>query len=1222
MPFLSHRSISLLVILIMFPVVLHTQGLSDEKENFDLAQRLFEDGDYANAAQEFSRFFENYPTSDRLPTALLRLSLTYYNSANYKKAIEACQKFIDQYPKRLEVATTMRRKAEAHQMLGEFTRAGQAYQEVHNAYPGGEYAPQDLLSAGYNHHKGGDLETAERVFRDLISQHSGSPLYYEATYNLGLVLLEADQLEEALAQFHAIVNYPEPTERKPDALLEIGKVALFTDDLKAAEKTFAKLRKQYPVSGSAQTSYLVLASWFAAAEKWESAEQIYRQARSDLPRNENRQLAVLGLAHVTRKLGQKEEALSLYTQFLNVYQDSPHLASCWLGLGRASVDLGDFRKAMAAFDRLQDEFPDSESSIEAYSDIGDVWRKLGTPGKALKAYETYRDRASGSEARASAQLRIGLTYEKDLDWFDMAVETYRRVIDTTLPRYASEGQFGIARTFEKTGQFALATREYSRYIKNYPDGRRARESENRIKLLSEFEPNIHGALADSLVALLSRLPEVSSSPDSRFQLGKFLAASSRHTPAAEQLISFLATDSSSGHAPEAAYLLGESLLALSRKSQLESKDTEAGEYRATGLDAHRKVLGNYAKSEWSDDSAISVAEAEAQHLFPDTTRARYLLDAYRKFQRKNPRSSRLSFARLRIADAHRFLGEFEITHLDTAQEIYAEIASSDTGANLQEHAVFGMGLCQAFAENHIAAEETLRSFLFDYPRSPLADEAQYHLGRTFLERGLYRSAADELSELLVSPSSLDLEGACRSLLAECYFRLGDFKKAIKIDEGLLLRRLDGRLLKRLATAYQEDQQPDKAVRTYANFLRNFPNATDADSIAFHRAELMSFMDRKPEAIAAFREFGGKFPESPLQNKANRSLADLLFAANDYESALSIYRSIPEQYQTESAAGHAVLCLYRLKRLKEAKKATNQYKKSFHNVTDWLARFKIEEGKYELEAGRNKKARSIFGEVLKKSAAQAIRSEASYYHAQALKKEGKHEEFLGALSAYVKAYRDSQDWARATLELADLYYEGEDFARASRAYQQVLDVGVAQEERPEILLKLMKVHKNQKFFDTAIAYARRFVTDYPRSEQATDTRMDIGNMLQAKGNHRQAIQELKPLQKVVKGDDWSSVQHTIALSYLALKDIESATREFLKLQYQFQGSALWLASAHYGLADCYEARGAYKEAIQELEEIQRRFGPTSNFGITAGDRIGKLQSLIVNAPRYSTPDKQE
>jgi len=59
-----------------------------------------------------------------------------------------------------------------------------------------------------------------------------------------------------------------------------------------------------------------------------------------------------------------------------------------------------------------------------------------------------------------------------------------------------------------------------------------------------------------------------------------------------------------------------------------------------------------------------------------------------------------------------------------------------------------------------------------------------------------------------------------------------------------------------------------------------------------------------------------------------------------------------------------------------------------------------------------------------------------------------------------------------------------------------------------------------------------------------------------------------------------------------------------------------------LADCYEARGAYKEAIQELEEIQRRFGPTSNFGITAGDRIGKLQSLIVNAPRYSTPDKQE
>jgi TolA-binding protein len=1210
------------IIFFSITVGIQAQGLQDEKESFNLAQRLFDDRDYANAAQEFSRFFENYPTSDRLPTALLRLGQSYYNGEDYERAIEASQKFVDQYPKRLEVATTMRRKAESLQMLGKHVKAGLAYQEVHDGYMGGEYAPQDLLSAGYNFHKGRELDAAETAFRTLISQHPESPLYHEATFNLGLVLLEADLLEEALSQFKAIADYGEPTERKPDALLEIGKVALYSEDLPEADRIFSELRRSFPNSSSAQTSYLVVASWYASSENWQEAENVYRLARENLPRSENRQLAVLGLAHATRKMGKSKEALDLYTQFLDVYGNSPHQARAWLGLGRSSADLGDFRSALNAFHRLQEEYPETDSSIEAYSDVGDVWRELGTPRKALLAYETYKDRVQGPQAQASALLRIGLTYENDLAWYDLASETYGGVVAKAPPQYASEGQFGIARTFERTSQPNLAIREYSRYIQNYPDGQRAGEAETRIKFLREFPPDVNSTIANSLVDLISKLPGISNSPKSKFHLGKYLAKSSRHQLATELLTASLTSDSLEAYAPEATFLLGESWIALSRKAELQSQGTEARALLNMGLKSHRNVVEKYTSSQWSENAIISIAEEEARHIFSDSTRAQFILNTYLDFEESYPQSTRRQFATLRIADAHRILGKIQPSHIEAALQGYLKITKSDAKVAIKERASLGVGLCQAMAMDHVSAEETLRAFLFDHPGSSLTDKAQYELGRILLERGFFRGAADELSELLVSPSSLELEKASRSLLSESYFRLGEFKKTIQIDEGLLRRRLNAPLLRRLARAYQEDKRPDLAVKTYSTFLRNFPDASDADSIAFIRAELLSYMGRSSEAVSAFKDFAEQFPVSPLRNEANRTVADLLFATGDYKSALSIYRKIPSQSRRESVAGHEVLCLFRLNKIKEAKETASQFKKKHRESMNWLARFRIEEGKYELGAGRYNKARGIFDNVIKKYSLQEAKSEASYYRSQALKKEGNHEDYLVALGAFVKNHTESPNWTVATLELADLYFEGEDFARASRAFQQALERGVSEQNRPTVLLKLMKVHKNQKFFDTAIAYARRFVAKYPRHKQAIDTRMEIGNMLQSKGNHQEAIKETMPLLKVVKGDDWSSVQHDIARSYFALKDYESATREFLKMQYQFQGSANWLASAHYGLADCYEARGDYGEAMQELEEIQRRFGPTSNFGVTAGERIRRIQSLIGSVPQFSTPGRQE
>ena len=194
---------SLVLVLGIFTPLM-AQGTSEEKIQIEFAQRLFNEGQFADAAQGFKDFIIDYPTSDRLAYAMLQLGKAYERSGQYQQATEAFQQFIERNPNHLEVHAAMRSKAHAFNRLGKYTKAGVAFQDVHTAYPEGEYATQDLLDAGKNYHRGKALDRAEAAFLRLIAQYPQSPLIHEAIYNLGLVLQEADRSEEALAQFQTI----------------------------------------------------------------------------------------------------------------------------------------------------------------------------------------------------------------------------------------------------------------------------------------------------------------------------------------------------------------------------------------------------------------------------------------------------------------------------------------------------------------------------------------------------------------------------------------------------------------------------------------------------------------------------------------------------------------------------------------------------------------------------------------------------------------------------------------------------------------------------------------------------------------------------------------------------------------------------------------------------------------------------------------------------------
>lgn len=1181
---LSRSAILTVLLLLLFGPVYGQ--LQDEREAFEYSQVLYSDGLYETAAEEFRRFILNYPTSERLAHARLRLAEAYYQAESLTEAVDAYQIFVDRHPDNIEVIGALRNRATALERLGEHIRAAAAFSDLYERFRTGEYAVQDLLSAGSNSRRAYDYPAAEQSLRTIITNHPSSPLLREAAFNLGLTLSDQGRQSEALQQFESIEN----SEREPDALLEIGRISLEQDNITKAERTFTELRKRFPRNRSAHRSYLILGEWYENQAEWSKAIKTYEAARSARLGTAQQQLAILGLARVYRETNR--DGLQLYAQFLKVYPTSEFLPDARLGLGRAFVDKKQYRQAINAFKRLQESFPDHPFSITAHRDIGDVYAALGSPRPALAAYQRHLDRETDAQESSATRLSMGRVYREQLGWTDLAIETFSQLTITARPEIAASAQFQLGLVHESTGVSHLAIREYRNFLERFAGEPQAGEAERRIRYLSSHAPT--DPIDQELIDLLDDL--TSESMPARLKLGKFLF-SKRHYDRSIPFLEAASADTAGTNFAEALYVLGHALNAIDRREEL--LDPDAPGNRGRILSIFSKLTDT--ESSWSDDAAL--VAIELKHPGADTASAQRRADAYDAFLKTHPQSDRIDDARLKKADTNLFLGRTKPGLIDLALADYSKVTRSGS-SKLVEKAAYGSGRCLALKKDFAAAEDALRDFLFKYPNSSLGDEARFQLGLILLERGYLQSAAAEFADLLRAPTSVDLEKSSRVLLAECYYRLEDFASAIEIDETLLSRGAEASILKRLGESYSRTGESEKALSVLGLYVRKFSNTPGADSLAFRRAELLAQLGRTNQAIEAFDNVSTRYPKSALTSPALASVSRLYFEKQNYEAALKAVTGAGVA-ANEAAAELKIVTLLRLDRAKQARKEIKTFKKNHPEATESLARFEVEQARIQLRYGNPKGAQKTLEGVAKKYAATRSAADAEFHLIEALEKIGKSEEHFAALLSFVKNRKNNANWALANLELASIYTKDQDYVGASRAYLNALTGQLEESRRPEVLEKLYESHVNLRLYDSAISYARDLIEQHPLDSRAQDARISVGEIYSEKGEYEKSIAELRPLLTKLSGDKWSSAQYVIAMAYQKMDEYENALREHLKLVYTPQGSVNWVANSLMGRAQCFTALGRSREAIEELEKIRTRFSGTS-FILQADQMIAELR----------------
>ncbi len=108
---------------------------ADEKAAYDMAFQALKELRYADAAEEFQSFLQQYPNSEYADNAQYWLGESYYVTRNYDIALTAFQTLLDRYPESPKGPDALLKVGYTHYELEQWDSARAALTQVQENYP-------------------------------------------------------------------------------------------------------------------------------------------------------------------------------------------------------------------------------------------------------------------------------------------------------------------------------------------------------------------------------------------------------------------------------------------------------------------------------------------------------------------------------------------------------------------------------------------------------------------------------------------------------------------------------------------------------------------------------------------------------------------------------------------------------------------------------------------------------------------------------------------------------------------------------------------------------------------------------------------------------------------------------------------------------------------------------------------------------------------------------
>lgn len=1251
-------------ILILGVLLCHSLSaqVSNSDTDFLYARKLYEDKLYALAAQEFSKFIKNYPSDSRLPDARFYSGMAYFSDKNYENARRDFQFLAIDFPKDKRAPDAWQKVAECYAAMGDYAGAANSLTTIGTFYPGSPNAVSSILLASDYFIKAGDLRSAKDKLQKLIADQPDIPEAHQSRLKLALLLKDEKNHIQASIEFQNVIDKAKDPDLVAQAMYEKAKISDLLGRSDEARNAFTKIITRYGKTKMNPYAQFEIGLVLTREKKFADARKMFESVvATPILTSSLKNAAQVNIGDIYFMSGQYVQASEYYQKIAEAEFDSLNTIEAAFKWGMVLEKLNRLDAANERYFTVINAWGDKAGDAMylplSYLRLAQNYANLKKYREAVFYYDQFIKRYPDYAALDRVLFRRANLLRKDLQDYTEAALMYE-TLARTFPKsnHADQIRFNLAQVYRHNNRIKEALDILRQFKNDFPGSSMLDIVNTELNYIGTYYPEGNNKTTERIIYLLGDVIAEKPKDEMLFTYATlFFQELKDYKGAADIFRSVLTVTKNKLLTEEAAYYTALSYDRLSRKS------AELATYADSALEMFKKTtLGKYA-----DEATVYIVESNLRKFTNMDDRARKSKESYTALLERYPTSPLRDKILMGLGNALWELREVSVP-VDSSKkkasgkksikaeqeapgpkkfvaaiECYDEIIRAFPSGAYADDASFLKIQCFAYLKNREGYFTSLNAYNTNFPRGKHIAQAKFMMAKYKEDNNEYQAAIMAYNELINQYYYTSYADSAIQGIGNNYLYAKQYEKAIQAfqnsvnvnkDEFADLdisasRSTDHSISDyKIAYAYEKLNNWTRAVEYYETYL--YPDNGGAYALQALNT-LAQLYDQKQDyknAIGFYRALSEKFAKTDPGYKALNRVAEIHFAAEQYDSARTAYLKLTEwskdKLQQIIFDSRIIVCAYRLGQINTTTALEKDFNKKFENeknlkplLQNYKAEFLYELGRYYQYQGvrtNYELAFKTYARVLEDFKNAAITAEVIYEMGVIRFNEGKSKEGFELLQQIPQRFPNSEILPKVYLRLANEAFRLEQPQTAMEAAKLAL-------QNPYLKMAdakygtdfLIKVYKAAGYYENALLLIQQYLEKFPDDEPANifSKRIDIGVMHKNLKAYNRALEYFKDLIKIASGEDEAEIQYNIAETFWAMGNFDQALLEYLRIPYLTLGKKFdWSSAAKSQAAECYVKLSKYDEAVRLYQDIIRTNGAASEYGTYAKQRIEQIRAL--------------
>ena len=903
-------AVMLITVVQVFPVI------AGEREEYTFAFKLFQDGKYIFAKDQFKAYLESYPDGENAddarflsgecalrledyddaiqhykkltadPASPLRLdavrgvATAWFHQGKYEEAIKAYEEVIGGSKDVHALSRSLYLVGEAYDNLGLYQKAVEYYTRVLEQFPKSAEAKDALYGKGWGLFRLEDYKVAHKVFAQFLKTSPNHPAIVEASYRAAESLFKFGDWANAQAAYQKVIDtYRDKEEHREfviNARYRLGECYFQQQMMDKAKNTFNLLLHESGASSVAPDAQYWIAEILLEQGKYVEAIHEYQKVTDLYPRSDVVDDAQFGIATVHFLQGDYPQARSQF----KVVADNPRsdLAdSARFRIGECFRLQREFNSAILNYKKVNPKSAYADDALYGFAtsafqlrDYPETVRTLNAllqshPASPLKAYTLYQ--------LALAYFRQQ-EYEKSVEAFNRHEEVRGDATLETSP--ADEVLIWKARALYELEDYQATIQTCERLIREFPKSSLRFRAEFFVAESTYWSDQTIEAYRSARVqyqSLLSKQPTAEWAEKCRYGIGwthlSEAVASSGQNQTKQYQAAINAWAEVVKHHPRGEF--ADAALYQSGVVYINLKQYHQG------VEAFNRVTSGYPGSDWHDNARYQIG-----HTYYKQERYSEAIIAFNEVLRKHPGSPLVPKAIFGVANAYFKQGKFT-----DAIRYYQQVVEKFPNQKVPIH--------EAGAE----------------PIEDLRPEAQYFSAESYLNLADYMQAIRAYEQVIQHFPKSDWADDAQYGIAIAYENLGQKEKALQAYQALMVRYADGELAHavqlQIARFYYQDKDYKRAIAEFQKVINQYPKTASAWLAQYNIGKCYLALNSYRQAVQAFERVN---PRSEYASTAAFEIGNAWYNPNNQGrnlgNAVEALRNVPINYPNSPDAPRALL----------------------------------------------------------------------------------------------------------------------------------------------------------------------------------------------------------------------------------------------------------------------------------------------------------------------------